>query len=149
MARTAVELKDECTPVPLFKYKRADWDGEAIVAVSANIWDVPSESAWIVMPRPLSEPRVENINGYMLTVYPSGPDGISIYCVSTNVWTGEGLRYGYIGYDTDFFTQPLFDDARTMAGGEAAVNINGEWRPVKKEEFENNINLFKYAYTEE
>ena len=65
------------------------------------------------------------------------------------MWTGEGLRYGYIGYDTDFFTQPLFDDARTMAGGEAAVNINGEWRPVKKEEFENNINLFIYAYTEE
>ena len=149
MARTAVELKDECTPVPLFKYKRADWDGESVVALSANIWDVPSESAWIVMPRPLSEPRVENINGYMLTVYPAGPDGISIYCVSTNVWTGEGLRYGYIGYDTDFFTQPLFDDARTMAGGEAAVRINGEWKPLKKNEFENNIKLFENAYTEE
>lgn len=149
MARTAVELKDECTPVPLFKYKRTEWDGEPVVALSANIWDVQSESAWIVMPRPLSEPRVENINGYMLTVYPAGPDGISIYCVSTNVWTGEGLRYGYIGYDTDFFTQPLFDDVRTMAGGEAAVRINGEWKPLKKNEFENNIKLFENAYTEE
>ena len=149
LARAAVELKDGCTTIPLLKYKRTDWDGEAIVSVSANIWDVPSESAWVVMPRPLTEPRVENINGYMLTVYPSGPDGISIYSVSTNVWTGEGLRYGYIGYDTDFFTEPLFEDARTMAGGEAAVRINGEWKPLKKNEFENNIKLFENAYTEE
>ena len=146
LARAAVELKDGCTTIPLFKYKRTDWDGGAIVSVSANIWDVPSESAWVVMPRPLTEPRVENINGYMLTVYPSGPDGISIYSVSTNVWTGEGLRYGYIGYDTDFFTEPLFEDARTMAGGEAAVRINGEWKPLKKNKFENNIKLFDLTF---
>lgn len=149
MARTAVELKTECTTIPLFKYKRTEWDGEPVVALSANIWDVPSESAWIVMPRPLSEPRVENINGYLITVYPPGPDGISRYCVSTNIWTGEGLRYGYIGYDTDCFIQPLFEDIRAMAGGEAAVKIDGEWKTVHKEDLMNNIKLFDYAYIEE
>lgn len=130
VCKAVVELDEECTLIPSVRFKRAEWDDEAVVFVSANLWDVPQESRWALIPRPVAEPRVENVNGYILTVHPSGPDGISIYTVSTNIWTGEGLRYGYIGYDVDLFTQPLFEEARNMLNGKAAVKTGGEWIEV-------------------
>jgi hypothetical protein len=47
------------------------------------------------------------------------------------VWTNEGLRYGFIGYDADFFTQPVYEDIRDMVGGEAKVKVKGEWKTMK------------------
>ena len=129
--KSIVELHGDCTVIPAVRYVRSEWDAEAVVGISANIWDVPEESAWIVVPKPLKEPRVENLNGYMVTVHPPGPDGISIYSISTNVWTNEGLRYGFIGYDADFFTQPVYEDIRDMVEGEAKVKVKGEWKTMK------------------
>ena len=131
--KSIVELHGDCTVIPAVRYVRSQWDAEAVVGISANLWDVPQESAWIVVPKPLKDPRVENVNGYMVTVHPPGPDGISIYSISTNVWTNEDPRYGFIGYDADFFTQPVYEDIRDMVGGEARVKVNGEWKTINKE----------------
>ena len=102
--------------------------------------DGDMKSAWIVVPKPLKDPRVENVNGYMVTVHPPGPDGISIYSISTNVWTNEDPRYGFIGYDADFYTQPVYEDIRDMPEGEAKVKVNGEWKTINKR-----INSSDYA----
>lgn len=134
VCKSILETGTDCMPIPALRYARDDWDGKAVVGVSANMWDVLSESAWIAVPRALSEPRAENVNGYMLTVYPPGPDGISIYSINPDIWTNEGLRYGFIGYDVEFFTQALFENARDFVGGVTKVMVNGAWVDLKKED---------------
>lgn len=134
VCKSMLEIATDCMPIPALRYAWAEWDGSSVVAVSANMWDVPAETAWVGVPRPLKEARAENINGYMLTVYPPGPDGIAIYSINPDIWTNEGLRYGFIGYDEPFFTQALFEYARSFVEGVAKVMINGEWVDLRKED---------------
>lgn len=122
----------ESVPIPALRYTDAVWDGRRIVGVSANLWDYLEETKWLYIPRVTGDPVSENINGYMLTVYPVGQDGVAVYSINPDIWTNEGIRYGYIGYDDDFFTQPIFENARNFMNGQADVQIGGEWIKVDK-----------------
>ena len=52
-----------------------------------------------------------------ISVSAPGEDGIAVYQI--------GGRYGYIGLTTDFFTQPVFDEAQDIARGSAQVLFGG------------------------
>ena len=129
-----LEAHQESAPTPVLRYTDAWWDGQRIVGVSVNLWDYMEETKWFYIPRIESGSFSENINGYMVTVYPVGREGIAVYSVSPDIWTNEGLRYGYIGYDGNYFTQPIYEVARDFMNGTADVKINGEWKKISKED---------------
>lgn len=132
LLKSIMETSEGSVPIPALRFTDGVWDGRRIAAVSVNQWDFQEETKWVFVPRIASGSVVENINGYMFTIYPAGPDGVAIYSVNPDIWTNEGLRYGYIGFDDGFFTQPLFEAARHFVDGTADVRIGGEWLKVDK-----------------
>ena len=71
----------------------------------------------------------------MVNIYPVGDDDIAVYGIYPDVWSSEGIRYGYIGYDGKFFTQAYFEEAKPFADGVAEVKIKGEWKKLSKDDF--------------
>lgn len=132
LLKSMMEKAEGSVPIPALRCTGAVWDGCNVAAVSVNHWDYAEETKWVFVPRITSGYVVENVNGYMFTVYPAGQDGIAVYSINPDIWTNEGLRYGYIGYDDGFFTQPLFEEARDFMGGTADVKTGGEWIKVDR-----------------
>lgn len=135
LLKATLETGSEHMPVAALRYAGATWDGRRIIGVSANHWDNAAEAVWTYVPRVGSGTFAENINGYMLTVYPADAEGIAVYSLSPDIWSNEGVMYGFIGYDTDFFTQALFEDAKPFADGKAQVKMAGVWKTLAKEDF--------------
>lgn len=134
LLKSFMELDFEAVPVPALRCTEAVWDGQRIVGVSANVWDFMEETKWMFIPRVTRGTATENINGYMITIYPAAADGIAIYSINPDIWTNEGIRYGYIGYDDGFFTQPVFEEARPFLDGTAVVKIGKEWTNISKDD---------------
>lgn len=135
LLKAVLDAEQQGLPVPVLKYADGVWDGQRIVGVTANHWDKMEESKWFFLPRVKTGVYTENINGYMINVYPVDENGIAIYSINPDVWSKEGVMYGYIGYDNDFFTQAVFKEARPFQNGEATVNIAGIWTKLNMSEF--------------
>lgn len=135
LLKAVLDTEQQGLPVPVLKYADGIWDGQRIVGVSANHWDKMEESKWFFLPRVKAGTFTENINGYLITVYPVDENGIAIYSINPDVWSNEGVVYGYIGYDHDFFTQAVFKEARPFVNGEATVNLAGVWTKMKMTDF--------------
>jgi hypothetical protein len=80
------------------------------------------------------------MGGQLLTIYPVSEDGIASYSISPDKWSNEGIRYGYISYQDDFFTQALFDEVRPFKDGVAEVMIRGKWLRLTKADFVKYLN---------
>lgn len=134
------DVKSKHMPVQAFRYTSSEWDGRTIVGVSPNHCSKAEDIRWTYIPRVTSGTYSENINGYMINIYPVGGDDIAVYGVYPDVWSNEGIRYGYIGYDGTFFTQAYFEEAKPFVDGVAEVKIRGEWKKLKKEDFKKYMN---------
>ncbi len=129
------DLTSKHMPVLALRYDSAVWDGKTIVGVCPNYCAKSEDIRWTYIPRVLSGSYSENINGYMVNIYPVGGDDIAVYGIYPDVWSSEGMRYGYIGYDGKFFTQAYFEEAKPFTDGVAEVKIKGEWKKLSKEDF--------------
>ncbi|MBQ2103160.1 MAG: WG repeat-containing protein [Bacteroidales bacterium] len=115
-------------PTPVLRYTRSEWDGEPVVALSTNYWDDPDRAVWTFIPK-----VTEAMNGFhahvgdaLVQVRPANPEGISVYSVKHGDDMDDHLRYGYIGFDRDFFTFPMFDEASQMVDDTVTVKVAGE-----------------------
>ena len=129
------DLTSQHMPVLTMRYSSSNWDGQTIVGISPNHWDKPEDIKWTYIPRIRQGSYNENVSGYMVNVYPVGEGDIAVYGVYPEIWLHEGIRYGYIGYGGDFFTQPYFEEAKPFVDGVAEVKIGGEVKRLKKEDF--------------
>lgn len=127
------ELVNMDTPrlrTPVMRYAFSRWDGQPVVAVSKNYWDYMGESVWQYVPGPGQRDRAfqKQIGDVQFNVSEeTGDNGIAVYSVKYAEEGDDALRYGYIGFETPFFTAPVFEEARTFSAGTAEVKIHGEW----------------------
>lgn len=127
---------------PVMRYTLTQWDGQPVVAVSKNLWDYVGGAQWYYVPGPGQRDGVfrKEIGDVQFTVSAeTGENGIGVYSVKYTDDGDEALRYGFIGFETPFFTAPVFEEAQVFSGGTANVRIHGEWLPVSIDE------LQKYA----
>lgn len=129
------DLTSQHMPVLAMRYASSRWDGQSIIGLSPNHWEKAEDIKWTYIPRIMQGSYNENLNGYMVNVYPVGEGDIAVYGVYPEIWLHEGIRYGYIGYGGDFFTQPYFEEAKPFVDGVAEVKIGGEVKKLKKEDF--------------
>ena len=128
LLKTIGVLGSKKHPTPVLRYTRSRWDGEPVVALSTNWWDDFSKAEWTYIPK-----VTEAFNGFhahvgnaLVQVKPANPEGISVYSVKFGDDMDDHLRYGYIGFDRDFFTFPMFDEASAMVDDTVTVKTGGE-----------------------
>ena len=143
------DLTSKHMPVLTMRYASSTWDGQSIVGISPNHWGKAEDIKWTYIPRILQGSYNENLNGYMVNVYPVGEGDIAVYGVYPEIWLHEGIRYGYIGYGGDFFTQPYFEEAKPFVDGVAEVKIGGEVKKLRKEDFAKYMTDPKGAFSPE
>ncbi len=107
------EIVDVLNDVPILKYAFCTWEGIPMAFVAYNNFseENPSENRWYEVS------NEEDMALLGITVSAPGEDGIAVYQV--------GSRYGYIGLTSDFFTQPVFDEANDISRGSAQVLFGG------------------------
>lgn len=135
LLESILEIGSDAMPVNALRFTEATWDGQRIIGVSANQWLGVKDTKWMTVPRVMTGTFSENIDGQLFKVYPVSEDGIAIYSITPDVWSEEGVRYGYLSYEENFFTQALFEDAKPFVDGVAEVKVRGKVTRLTKADF--------------
>lgn len=139
LLRELVNMDTPTLRTPVLRYTLSQWDGQPIVAVSKNHWSDISEARWEYIPGPAQRDgafsrQLGDVD--LLVSAETGENGIGVYSVKYADDSDEARRYGFIGFETPFFTAPVFEDARVFSGGAASVKVHGEWLPMSLEELQ-------------
>ena len=133
LLRDLVNMDTPQLRTPVLRYTLTQWDGQPAVAVSKNVWDYVGGAQWYYVPGPGQRDGAfrKEIGDVQFNVSAeTGDNGIGVYSVKYSNDGDESLRYGYIGFETPFFTAPVFEDAQIFSGGTANVKVHGEWLPM-------------------
>lgn len=140
LLESILNIGSDAMPVNALRYTSATWDGQRIVGLSVNKWVSVNDAKWMFAPKVTAGTFTGDMGGQLLTIYPVSEDGIASYSISPDKWSNEGIRYGYISYQDDFFTQALFDEVRPFKDGVAEVMIRGKWLRLTKADFVKYLN---------
>jgi len=139
----------EVTCFPILRYSYNSWAGQSFVAVGASALGVEGLKAVkagdTVNVGKLAYGSSDMFCEFAVHVCDPSDGGIAMYELigTEHIYDPLGelaaqepkiVAYGFIGLDCDFFTQPLFYQARGFSSGSASVNLGGEFQLVTPED---------------
>ncbi len=134
--------------VPALRYVMSDWDGDKVVGISKNSWDNIDDAQWEVIPKVTQTfERHFHIGDIVLSVLPANSEGNSVYRVKYEEDPIEYARYGFIGFDKDFFTLPVFEDAQWISIDSVRVLKNSKWGNIAVTDLESYKNNPRGAFS--
>jgi len=139
--------------VPVLRYGHYKWGGLPVVLIGNNRCSGDDDSGMIrvygddtfELGDMINEENDRFAEESAIKIHEAGPDGIAIYEIRNRrtEYAEDGteskgefntVAFGYIGLETPFFTQAVFDGVSDIKDGAGEVKVDGEWRSLSLEQ---------------